>query len=259
MEENEKSKNEKSSKWKNIVIILLVVLVLVLVAVLAYKLGQDSKDNDKDDEIIDVKDPDDNPEENNDKEVDNTISQELRKDLDKKVDLNAHFVGTGIYTGNIKNIVAENTDVYDYLAYITYQYYIYKTGTTIDKWSTSDSSYGQCYKNSQNGYCYPIDKTSILQYEKELYNIGEDVFDVVDGYSIVKGNKVYVTDVPWNDSLKVEQKNVVSVVKNNDVIEYTATYAVGTYDVNETQNMTIKYLFKANEDGNYYLYSFEKV
>ena len=250
---------KKSNKIMKGLLIVLVVAILVSACFgIGFVVGE--KLADKENELLEKKYQEDFLS----FQVDNTISDALRKDLDKKVNITEHYAGTGFYMNDInsKVVIANASEQhYPYFAYATYQYYIYKTGKTIKEWSSKDKNYGPCYVGGQNGYCYPMDKADVLKYEKELYNMGVKIFDLKEGYSIVKGDKVYVTSVPWNGSLSVEQKNVVSVVKNNDTIEYIANYVVGNYvpDASSNANMTIKYIFKANTDGNFYLHSFEKM
>lgn len=269
---------KKSNKIMKGLLIVLVVAILVSACFgigfiagekLADKendlLEENKKEEDKEETKTEESEKEEEKEpEKEENKVDNTISDALRKDLDKKVNITERYAGTGFYMNDInsKMVIANASEQdYPYFAYATYQYYIYKTGKTIKEWSSKDKNYGPCYVDGQNGYCYPMDKADVLKYEKELYNMGVKIFDLKEGYSIVKGDKVYVTSVPWNGSLSVEQKNVVSVVKNNDTIEYIANYVVGNYvpDESSNVNMTIKYIFKANTDGNFYLHSFEKM
>lgn len=254
---------QKSNKIMKGLLIVLVVAVLVSACFgVGFMLG--AKLADTEDEILEDSEKDEDTESKEEKteeeeKVDNTISDALRKDLDKKVDLSYHFVVTGLYLdkNDIKNVFAENKDAYSYFANATYNYYIYKTGAKEEKYSTKDASLPTCYEQSQNGYCYVVSKEMIIKYNKEMYNVSMDAFNLGD-WTLTKGDKVYVTDVPWNGAYFTEKTGVISVTKNNDTIEYVASHSIGL-NADEKENMNVKYIFKANEDGNFYLHSFEKM
>ena len=189
--------------------------------------------------------------------------QDLLDDLERKVNVSNRLslsmvLGEELYDGNNKSsIYASNNENYEYMAYLTYNYYLEKTGGTAKKWSSNDSSYGPCYEGGQNGYCYVIDKSEILKYDKMLFNVGEKLLKG-SGYVLLKGDKFYVTDIPYlgGDLYSVSMKDVVSVVKNNDTtITYIATWNYSLNSGQTVKNIDIKYTFKLNDDNEYYLYS----
>lgn len=167
-------------------------------------------------------------------------------------------LGNELYEGNnMSNIYVSNDDMYEYMAYLTYNYYLEKTGNTAKKWSSNDSSYGPCYKGGQNGYCYVIDKTEILKYDKMLFNVGEKLLKGA-GYVLLKGDKFYVTDVPYlgGDISSSSMGDVVSVEKNTDKsIDYTVTWNYKLNDGKPIKNINIRFIFKLNGNNEYYLYS----
>lgn len=259
---------KKSNKIMKGLLIVLVVAILVSACfgigfIAGEKLAEKENDILEEDKKEETKEETktDEPEKEEEK-VDNTISDALRKDLDKKVDLTYHFVVTGLYVNkpgsvDVKNIFAENVDAYPYFANATYDYYIYKTGAKKEKYSTKDASLPTCYEDSQNGYCYVVSKEMIVKYNKEMYNVSMDAFNLGD-WTATRGDKVYVTGVPWNGGYNTEKTGVISVTKNNDTIEYVASHTI-ELNGDDKKSTNIKYIFKTNEDGNFYLHSFEKM
>lgn len=259
---------KKSNKIMKGLLIVLVVAILVSACfgigfIAGEKLAEKENDILEEDKKEETKEETktDEPEKEEEK-VDNTISDALRKDLDKKVDLTYHFVVTGLYVNkpgsvDVKNIFAENKDAYSYFANATYNYYIYKTGAKKEKYSTKDASLPTCYEQSQNGYCYVVSKDMIVKYNKEMYNVSMDAFNLGD-WTSTRGDKVYVTPTPWNGAYSTEKTGVISVTKNNGTIEYVASHSI-ELNAGDKQSMNIKYIFKTNEDGNFYLHSFEKM
>lgn len=259
---------KKSNKIMKGLLIVLVVAILVSACfgigfIAGEKLAERENDILEEDKKEETKEETktDEPEKEEEK-VDNTISDALRKDLDKKVDLTYHFVVTGLYVNkpgsvDVKNIFAENVDAYPYFANATYDYYIYKTGAKKEKYSTKDASLPTCYEDAQNGYCYVVSKEMIVKYNKEMYNVSMDAFNLGD-WTTTKGDKVYVTPTPWNGAYSTEKTGVISVTKNNDTIEYVASHSI-ELNGDDKKSTNIKYIFKTNEDGNFYLHSFEKM
>ena len=264
---------KKSNKViKNLLIVLVVIILFGTCFGGGFLIGQ--KLADKEEDLLEENKKDDKTEEKEEtktdtpekeeEKVDNTISDALRKDLDKRVNLTYHFVLSKLRYDDSKEfkfVFGEDKSLndYAYFADATYNYYIYKTGKTIQKWSTNDMSYGPCYKDGQNGYCYPIDKNEILKYEKEYLNMGIKIFDLKVGYSIVKDNKVYVTSVPWDGGFSTTNNGAMSVERKDNVIEYCASHSTEMPDGDPNKIINVKYIFKMNTDGNFYLYSFEKM
>lgn len=268
MEENNENVSfeeiEKRGRGKKFFLITLFVVVVIGICVFAFYLGTNAfKNNDNNDGSEEADNNTDNDaEEGSSESVDaNTISVELRADLDKKVSLTAHYVTTALtYDANtVNNVFSKNEDDYDYFALRTYDYYLYKTGATKEKYSTKDAKLSTCYEQSQNGYCYVVDKTMLLKYNQELYNVSADAFNT-GMYTTTRDDKIYVTPIPWNGADTTKVTEVVSVEKKDDVIEYVAKHTISEYtSQSDGIEMTIKYIFKVNNDGNYYLYSFEKI
>lgn len=260
---------KKSNKIMKGLLIVLVVLILFGTCfgggfLIGQKLADKEEDlleeNKKDDKTEEKEETKTDAPEKEEEKVDNTISDALRKDLDKKVDLTRQFVVTGLYYkkgGELKNIINENVDAYSYFAYATYNYYLYKTGDKQEQYTTKDPSLATCYDQAQNGYCFVASKANIEKYNKELYNVSMDAFNLGD-WTTTKGDKIYVTPVPWNGAVSSQTDSVVSVVRNGDTIEYVAKQSIKDYD-KVIFNVDVKYIFKANEDGNFYLHSFEKM
>ena len=257
---------KKSNKiMKSLLIVLVVAILLSACFGIGFIAGE--KLAEKENDILEEDKKDENKEETKtdepekeEEKVDNTISNALRKDLDKKVDLTRQFVVTGLYYkkgGELKNIINENVDAYSYFAYATYNYYLYKTGDKQEQYTTKDPSLATCYDQAQNGYCFVASKANIEKYNKELYNVSMDAFNLGD-WTTTKGDKIYVTPVPWNGAVSSQTDSVVSVVRNGDTIEYVAKQSIKDYD-EVIFNVDVKYVFKANEDGNFYLHSFEKM
>lgn len=189
------------------------------------------------------------------------ISDELRNDLDKKAELSKRLAINIIYDSRLfnsgyKNVISENTDsIYANLAYATYEYYIYKTGNKRETYTTDDSSLATCYSQANVGYCYVSDKSDILIYEKQFYNMGEKIFDLGDWASI-RGDKIFVNSVPGNN-ISIETISVVSVTMIEDKsISYVVSYKVGFGS--DIENVNVNYTFKLNENKDYYLYSVNK-
>lgn len=182
---------------------------------------------------------------------------ELRKDLDKKVELTSNFIVSGLYLNDdeMKYKINENIDAYPYLAEATYKYYLYKTGSQAEKYTTNDSSFSTCYEQAQNGYCYVVSKAEIEKYNKELYNISMDAFNLGD-WTTTKEDKIYITPVPWNSSYSIVLLEVSSVERGWNSIEYVAEYSIQEGN-KELDIIKVKYIFEKNTDGNYYLDSFE--
>lgn len=251
---------KKSNKiMKGLLIVLVVVILVSTCFGIGFIVGE--KLAEKENDVLEEENKEETKTEEPEKEeekVDNTISDALRKDLDKKVDLTRHFVISGLQykkEGELKNIINENTHAYSYFAYATYKYYLYKTGDKQEKYTTKDSSLPTCYDQAQNGYCYVASKANIEKYNKELYNVSMEAFNLGD-WTTTKGDKIYVTPVPWNGADSSQTDSVISVVKNGDTIEYVAKQSILRYE-DVLGDMTIKYIFKTNEDGNFYLHSFE--
>ena len=267
--EAEVEKLKKSNKVMKGLLIVLVVAVLVSTCfgvgfLLGEKLAEKEEDILEETNNGDKEEKEESKEESKEEQADNTISDALRKDLDKKVNLTTDFVVSELRyneSNEYKFVFGEDKSLndYAYFAFATYNYYIYKTGKTIQKWSTNDMSYGPCYKDGQNGYCYPIDKNEILKYEKEYLNMGIKIFDLKEGYSIVKDNKVYVTSVPWGGGFSATNNGAMSVERKDNVIEYCASHSTEMSDGAPNKIINVKYIFKMNTDGNFYLYSFEKM
>lgn len=197
----------------------------------------------------------------------NSISQDLLDDLERKV-VSSNFLSLSMVLGNelfdgnsLSSIYALNKNEYEYMAYLTYNYYLEKTGNTANKWSSKDSSYGPCFEQGQNGYCYAIDKSEILKYDKMLFNIGENLLLNGDGFALLKGNKFYVTDIPYlgGNIDSSSMVDVVSVEKNADnTITYIATWNYKLTGGKPAKNINIKFTFKSNGANDYYLYSAER-
>ena len=114
------------------------------------------------------------------KDDENNIAFDVLDDLKNKIDVSNvltldNVLGSELYQGNKSfTIYTENSDSYDYMIYLTYNYYLASTGKTAEKWSSKDSSYGPCYVDGQNGYCYVIDKTEMEKYDKMLFNLNKE-------------------------------------------------------------------------------------
>lgn len=265
VDNNLETKVENLQKSNKVMKGLLTVLgIAILVAGcfgIGFILGEKSESNEEEKEVLDdsQEETDGKEESEEEDELDNTISDVLRKDLDKKVELTTQFVVTGLYaekSETIKNVFNENKDAEAYFAFATYNYYLYKTGAKRETYTTKDSNFPTCYEDAQDGYCLVAPKAEIEKYNKELYNANMNIFNLGD-WTTTKGDKVYFASVPWNGAYETKTDSVVSVVRNNDVIEYTAKQSI--YLDNLLETMTIKYIFKINENGNFYLYSFEKI
>lgn len=226
---------------------------------------EEKEETDK--EETDAKEDEDKEENDVEKtEDDNVISQELLKDLEKKAELSKYLALDIIFDKEIANVGMSNVLIYNddesthmYAAIATYEYYLYKTGKTAEKWTSKKASDGPCYEDGQNGYCYVIDKNEMEKYDKMFFNFGEDIFDG-DGYVLLKGDKFYVTDMPYlGGNLSVGTVSAVSATKNiDDSISYVVNYNVEVND-KPGESVDVKYTFKPNDNGDYYLYMVTRV
>ena len=103
----------------------------------------------------------------------------LERDVMRNLDLNlqaltpmiegeeATILLNGVEYKASKVDLSSYEDIY-YMSYLTYNYYLSKTGNKPNKWTSKEASYGPCYKDGQNGYCYVIDKAEMLKYDKML-------------------------------------------------------------------------------------------
>ena len=198
------------------------------------------------------------------------VSGELLVDLEKKAKLASWYAVDIMYddvmfnTG-LSNIFGENNQdiYYEVAASITYRYYLYKTGAEAESWTTEDITYGPCFEQSQNGYCYVIDKEEILKYDKTMFNIGEKMLGTFDGYALLKNGKYYITDIPYGPaSLEVSEGETVSSTMNEDKsIDLVVKYSIESRytGMDAYKEVNYRYTFKLNQDNEYFLYSVYEV
>ena len=259
---------EKKSSRKTLALMIIFGLAfLILGSFLGFYFGTkmanatNEGSKEKVEEKEEVNDKDDETQE------ENKVSEALLKDLEKRAELSSRLSLSIVYDQydeGLSGVFSENDteDAYSIESLITYEYYLYKTGIKAKEWSTSDSSYGPCFEQSQNGYCYVVDKAEMLKYDKTMFNIGEKLLNGLEGYTLLKGDKYYVTGIPYGPAnAEITDSETVSSVMNDDKsIDLVVKYSIDEdYEGFKANVVNYKYTFKLNADNDYYLYSVYEV
>ena len=156
---------------------------------------------------------------------------------------NCDYVSVFEYIGEGNKVIFNNFKDENALLLLFLNYYFENVGKNNVKTT-------KC--NGDSGECYILPINDVKKYSKTLFNF--NVLDEhLDSFGYKDSNNYYIGTDLSHAAGEIENKGVVSIgidSKTKD-IHYKNKYFV--YGVNK--EMVVNYVFKLNDEGNYYLYS----